>query len=191
MKTGWLTGILLGTAVVLALVVPPVREGLRTGFYALGLSPSGSFPSAAELERIAQQHPQDPQIWLGYAEALAALSNTGWGRGRRLAQAPPSPVEAYHKAISVAPDSPAINFRCALYHLRWLAYLRPEERFDRSAGPPAPLSASQRSDLHRAQVLLYKSRQLAPDNAAWTTCWLGRTSLSSGIKRPCVYCRQP
>ena len=129
MRTGWLTGILFAAAVLVALVVPPVREAwvapLRT-MPRPGYTPH-PLPSVAELEEIAKRYPEDADMWLGYAEAVQDVSRMQSMFGGSTGLQHISAADAYEKALALAPDSAPIRFRYAMYRLANAGDLNREE----------------------------------------------------------------
>jgi len=72
MKTAKLTAILLAAAIILLAAVPQLRGTLDLLLY----SPIGAYGtrlSKAEVERVATQHPEDPEMWLAFAECGGTL----------------------------------------------------------------------------------------------------------------------
>jgi len=107
-KLGLLTTVLVAAAVIVVIAVSPVREGMREGVYMIPHSPFAGMPTQARLQRIAQAHPQDAALWLGYAEYCGALEHVG--RAGYYGSS-----ETYRHLLTIAPDSAAVRFRYALH----------------------------------------------------------------------------
>ena len=170
MITGRLTAVLFGLGLLLFTLVPVFREGLVVALCvvlpkdALWFDPS--VPSTTELERVALGHPEDAQIWLGYAEAMSYLGLTShkldkWTHPKTTVE------DAYRIALALHADPQTIRLRHALYCLEKLALSvgvthsldqrRPEER---------ALSTDEIALLRTAKQLLVKCREADSDNAA-------------------------
>ncbi len=70
MRTGWLTVILLVVGIALLAVVPALRETALMIFHGRDVGPILGV-TKAQADAIVQQHPDDTDLWLGYAELAA------------------------------------------------------------------------------------------------------------------------
>ncbi len=164
MKAAKLTAILLAAAIMLLVAVPQLRGTLDLLRYN-PLTGQGTWLKKAEVERVVKQHPQDPRMWLAFAECGASSQRgTVWERTGPWDQSW-SPRPAYERAISLAPDSPVPYSRYAIYLLADTGVLTREERgvereeeFQRTA--------TQVANLREAESLLQKAGALQSDNAA-------------------------
>ncbi len=165
MRTGWLTGILLALGVIVLVAVPQLRDSLDLLRYN-PIGGQGTWLSKAEVERVAQQNPQDPQIWLGFAECGAGSYDEGryWNPTYPWDQSW-SPKEAYQRAIALAPNSPVPHLRYALHFLADWGSLGRKEGWHADIEEPEH-TAAEMENLHQAEGMITRARKLDPDNAA-------------------------
>ncbi len=166
MKTTKLTAILLAAAIILLLAVPQLRGTLDLLRYnPIGVH--GTWLRKAEVEQVVNRHPQDPEMWLAFAECGASsdFPQRYWSPTYPWDQSW-LPQPAYERAISLAPDSPAPYLRYAIYLLANSGELgRVEEAGVERAEEPQR-TATQIANLREAESLLQEARRLQPDNAA-------------------------
>jgi tetratricopeptide (TPR) repeat protein len=181
-------------------------------------------PQVSQLKRVVAAHPQDAEVWLGYAQTVRMTGS--WARRVGPRGVPPEMVKMYgqiyaesldlpgqgprveavegalarvaaaasvqvrhgpqywlgnelgrcleppeegaaeaalRRAVELAPDSSAVRFHWASYHLAQAGSPRLSE--DKGATLVAR-SAEERDAVHRAREELLRCRELAPENAA-------------------------
>ena len=167
MRTGRLTVILLAVAIMLLAAVPQLRDALGiVRFNPIG-GTVGTWLSKAEVERVAQRHPENAQIWLGFAESGASsyTRERSWNLTYPWDQSW-LPEEAYQRAISLSPNSPAPYLRYALRFLAGAGSLGRKEEWHTGIEEEEPRTASEMSNLRQAENLLKQARHRDPENAA-------------------------
>jgi len=186
MRTGWLTVILLVLGIALLAVVPALRETALMIFHGRDIGPILLGVTKAQADAIVQQHPDDADLWLGYAE-LAAHSvqmAESFATVRRMKESadpevaelwsetddlyaqdmaemlgePWPPDRAYQQAIALAPNSPPPLLRYALY------LLAQTRRADEAAEEARSAEDAQR--LLEVGELLQHAQELDAENAA-------------------------
>ena len=170
MRSGWLTGILLGVGVIVLVAVPQLRDSLDILRYNL-IGGQGTWLSKAKVERVAQQNPQDPQMWLGFAECGASSQPPGAYTYRGMNPAYPwdqswSPPDAYQRAIALAPNSPVLYLRYALHFLADWGSLGRKEGWGAGIEEEPERTAAEMENLRQAERMLRRARRLDPANAA-------------------------
>ncbi len=186
MRTGWLTVILLVVSIALLAVVPALRETALMIFHGRDIGPILLGVTKAQADAIVQQHPDDADLWLGYAEIAAysvqmaetfatvrkmkesadpevaeLWSETDELSAQDMAEMlgePWPPDRAYQQAIALAPNSPAPLLRYALY------LLAQTRRADEAAEEARSAEDAQR--LLEVGELLQHAQELDPENAA-------------------------
>ncbi len=186
MRAGRLTAILLVVGVALLAAVPALRETALMIFHGRDIGPILLGVTKAQADAIVQQHPDDADLWLGYAE-LAAHSvqmAESFATVRKMKESadpeiaelwletdevsiqemadmlgePWPPDHAYQQAIALAPNSPAPLLRYALY------LLAQTRRADEAAEEARPAEDAQR--LLEVGELLQHAQELDAENAA-------------------------
>ncbi len=163
MRAGRLTVILLAVAIILLAAVPPLREEFIDACRTFNLPGTKVLPTKADYEKIALAHPQDPAIWLGFAQAVDTpmAREPQWYEGTTW-----DAIEAYERAILISPHSPAPRLRYALRFLADSGELgRKEERGAERQQEPLR-TAAQIANFRQAEGLLKQARRLDPQNAA-------------------------
>jgi len=188
---------MLLVAVILLFTVPALRDGLSECYWILRNRPFGLrgpeiWITKAQVDEVIQEYPDDPQIWLGYAEAAVDSSGTadfrdlglkGVGLMRTWDQEW-SPKPAYERAIALAPESLVYQFRYAMYLLVNSGSARRKEAWIGGGGQSAreawntrmheqsdsadelQRSQEQAANLRQAERMLRRVHALEPDNAA-------------------------
>ena len=180
MKTGRLTLALVAAAVLLALAVPQLSEPPMAAVAELSWGePLPQFIPrfmSSKLARVAEDHPQDAQAWLGYAEL--GYVPLFWDGDELASVIEPKVMAAYKIATKLAPDNPAYAFRCALarWDHWWCSVRWPQMSSVRYT--PAAKAANDAV----VAALLQRVRDLDPDNAA-PDYFLAAMSLHNGRER--------
>ncbi len=166
MKATKLTAILLAAAIILLVAVPQLRGTLDLLLYSPIGGAYGTWLRKAQVERVIKQHPEDPELWLAFAECGASSARGPYWDPAGLWDRSWSPQPAYERAISLAPDSPAPYLRYAIYLLADSGGLGRKEEWPDAKEEELHRTPAQIANLRQAKGLLKKARQLQPDNAA-------------------------
>jgi len=165
MKTAKLTAILLAAAIILLVAVPQLRGTLNLLPYN-PINGYGTWLKKAEVEGAVKQHPQNPEMWLAFAECGASSQSQALRHATGPWDQSWSPQPAYERAISLAPDSPLPYLRYAIYLLANSGELGREEEGGVGRKEAPRRTAAQTANLREAESPLHKAGALQPDNAA-------------------------
>ncbi len=166
MNTTRLTIILISVAIILLVAVPQLRQSLWGTYliFQLERPPAAIWLNKPHGEKLSRQYSRDAKVWLGFAEVRAhAVSSPEW---YGLSVESWSPDQAFERAISLWPDSPAPYLRYAVYLLARSPKIERKEEYGARRQKEVKYTASEMSNLRRAERLLEHAQGLAPQNSA-------------------------